>query len=374
MARGKAVARTGRNIGARASTPAGARPARPTSVQPRRTASRAAAGLATVGGVDRRGSAARLGRCALHVVLDLARGTVGACLRWRVTGLAAEAGFFALLSLPGLVLSLAAAAAAVGRASGAAATEDLTRGITTTASRFVTPDVVTGVVEPTLAEAFSSTRADLISIGLLFALWSGSRAVHVFVDAIAIMYGLGGIRRLARARLQSMLLHLASLALAVVALPLLALGPGLLERALPDGLDGLSRLLWPAAVLAGAALLATLYHVATPVRGAWWRDLPGAALAVALWFAVSAVLRELVGDSLARGASVYGPLTSAIVVLVWLYLLALAVLVGAALNAAVDSRWPVPARAEARAAAAAGRHPVLAPLPPAAGESLPPAA
>lgn len=300
----------------------------------------------------RRGRAALPGagaRALTGTAGDLARRTVAVCLRWRVTGLAAEASFFTLLSLPGLALSLAAAAAAVGRAAGPAATADLTRGLLETASRFVTPDVVEDVVAPTLEDALSTTRADLISIGLVFALWSGSRAVHVFVDAITIMYGLGGLRGLARARLQSMALHLVSLVLAVVGLPLLVLGPVLVERVLPDGLDGLTRVLWPVAVVAATALVATLYHVATPVRSPWRRDLPGAAAAVLVWLLASAVLRVVVGESFARGASVYGPLTTAIVVMGWLYLLAVAVLVGAALNAAVDERWPVPARQRARA-------------------------
>ncbi len=36
-------------------------------------------------------------------------------------------------------------------------------------------------------------RPDVISIGFLFALWSGSRAVNVFIDTITVMYGLDGV-------------------------------------------------------------------------------------------------------------------------------------------------------------------------------------
>ena len=48
------------------------------------------------------------------------------------------------------------------------------------------------------------------------------------------------------------------------------------------------------------------------------------------------------------GTSIYGPLAAPIVVLIWLYFLAIAVLIGAALNAAVDDLWPHPARVGAR--------------------------
>jgi membrane protein len=48
------------------------------------------------------------------------------------------------------------------------------------------------------------------------------------------------------------------------------------------------------------------------------------------------------------GASIYGPLAAPIVLLIWLYVLAIAVLIGAALNAAVESLWPVREAVETR--------------------------
>ena len=40
------------------------------------------------------------------------------------------------------------------------------------------------------------------------------------------------------------------------------------------------------------------------------------------------------------GTSIYGPLAAPIVLMIWLYVLAIAVLIGAALNAAIESVWP----------------------------------
>jgi membrane protein len=76
--------------------------------------------------------------------------------------------------------------------------------------------------------------------------------------------------------------------------------------------------------------LASLYHVAPPERPTWRACLPGAGLALALWLLASLALRQVVGGGPGRG-SVYGPLAAAVAMLAWLYLLALAVLVGAAL-------------------------------------------
>ena len=44
--------------------------------------------------------------------------------------------------------------------------------------------------------------------------------------------------------------------------------------------------------------------------------------------------------SLLFGTSIYGPLAAPIVLMIWLYVLSIAVLIGAALNAAVESVWP----------------------------------
>ena len=82
------------------------------------------------------------------------------------------------------------------------------------------------------------------------------------------------------------------------------------------------------------------YHVAPPVRPAWRACLPGAGLALTLWLLASLALRQVVGGGLGR-SSVYGPLAAPVAVLVWLYLLALAVLVGAALNATLAARAPL---------------------------------
>jgi len=93
--------------------------------------------------------------------------------------------------------------------------------------------------------------------------------------------------------------------------------------------------------------------VSVPVRTPWHRDLPGAVLALLIWIVGSFGLRIFLAGSLS-GVSVYGPLSAAIAVLAWLYVAALAVLIGAALNAEIDRLWPTPDTARARAVRDAG--------------------
>jgi membrane protein len=315
--------------------------------------------------VRRSAEAARslMGSRPLRTLWALVTATVGVCMRYRVTGLAAEAGFFALLSMPPLVLGLAATAAWVGRELGVGEMLELKNEIRRVAEPFLTEDVMNSVVIPTLEDALSATRVDLISVGFLLSLWSGSRALNVYVDTISIMYGLGGQRGIVRTRVLSFSLYLLTLLLGAVTVPLVLIGPTLLGRALPSGAGWLLALYWPVVILLGVALLTTLYHVSTPVRTSWGRDLPGAVLALVIWVLASYVLRVVITASVG-GTSIYGPLATPIVVLIWLYLLALAVLIGAGLNAAVDRLWPDPARGAARRSRGEHKHAGYAPLTP----------
>ena len=84
----------------------------------------------------------------------------------------------------------------------------------------------------------SGGRFEIISIGFVIALWSGSRALNVLVDAITIMYGMAGQRGIVRTRALSFGLYLLFLIVGVVVLPLVLVGPTLVDSLLrPIGLE-----------------------------------------------------------------------------------------------------------------------------------------
>jgi membrane protein len=103
-------------------------------------------------------------------------------------------------------------------------------------------------------------------------------------------------------------------------------------------------------LIASIFFLATLYHVSIPVRTRWRMNLPGAAFALGVWLLGSFLLREFLTATASDSRSIYGPLAAPIAVLLWLYILSIAILVGAALNAAFDTVFPQYATARARSA------------------------
>jgi membrane protein len=281
------------------------------------------------------------------VVRRLLVETVSTCFRYRVTGLAAEAGFFALLSLPPLVLGLVGTIGYLGDWLGQDVVADVRQSIIDFASTALSAHSVQEVIVPTLDDVLESGRIDLVSVGFLLSLWSGSRALNVYVDTITIMYGLSGRRGIIKTRLLSFTLYIAALLIGIVVIPLVLAGPAVVGRLLPDGLDWLLLLYWPVVVVLTIAFLTSLYHVSVPVRMSWRRGVPGAVLAMLIWVLGSFVLRWVISLSVG-GTSIYGPLAAPIVVLLWLYVIAIAVLIGAALNAAVDTVWPSEAAVLAR--------------------------
>ncbi len=266
--------------------------------------------------------------------------TIRVCLRYRVTGLASEAGFFMLLSMPPLLLGLFGGVSYVGTWLGPEAVSQAIDAASTYAARFLTESSIEQVLVPTIDDVLSAGRFDLLSVGFVLSLWSGSRALNVFVDTISIMYGQSGVRGIIRTRALSLGLYSLAVVVAVVVLPLLLLGPQQIGRWLPGDLAFLTVLYWPLVLVLSIVTMTTLYHIATPRRAPWWRNLPGTLLALAIWLLASYVVRTVVEVSL-NGSSIYGPLSTPIVLLIWLYALAIAILVGAGLNAATRVLWPV---------------------------------
>lgn len=282
------------------------------------------------------------------VVWRLIVTTVGTCMRYRVTGLAAEAAFFAVLSVPPLIFALAGAVGYVTEQFTPAQVADVREGVLNIAHRALTDGAVQKIIAPTIDDVLRGGRFDVISLGFVLALWSGSRALNVFVDTITIMHGLGGHRGIIKTRALSFALYVLAMVTGTVSIPLILGGPRLVSRSLPPSLDFVMAFYWPVVLVVSICFLATLYHVSVPVRTNWSFNLPGATFALVCWILGSYLLRWVLTATASDSKSIYGPLAAPIAVLLWLYIVSIAVLIGAAVNAAFDTVFPQKATTRAR--------------------------
>jgi membrane protein len=262
--------------------------------------------------------------------------------RDRVLGLAAEAAFWALLSLTPLLLVLVAAIGYLTPLFGPHIVVGVEDRILDAAEHVLAPSAVDQVLRPTLGDILRHGQGEIASVGFLLALWTGSTAMSTYVNAIAIAYGGRDVRSAVRARVLAFALYLGALVTGCITLPLLVTAPGWIIAAVPAEARSVVgpavRLgYWPLLVLVCTALLATLYHLAVPGRVGWLRELPGAVVAMLLWLIGSVLLRLFLSIAITHSPT-YGVLAAPAAALLFLYVTALAVLLGAELNAQIEHR------------------------------------
>jgi membrane protein len=266
----------------------------------------------------------------------------------RILGLSAEAAFWQLLSLPSLVLAGIASLGYVADWFGPDTVTRVQAQIESTLSRAFSADFVQQTIAPTLNEVLRGQRATIISLGFLLALWAGSSGTATFVNTITIAYDMRDQRGAVRSRLLALGLFLGTVVIGVVALPLLVLGPNLLVDLFPLDARETARAVvngayYPTVVVLFLIGLTTLYHLAPPRRLPWRRGVPGAMLAFAVLFGGAAGLRAYI-TFIVEHSHAYGTLAGPIAALLFLFVLALGVLLGAEFNAAIEYMWPSPLR------------------------------
>ncbi|MGI8880032.1 MAG: YihY/virulence factor BrkB family protein [Jatrophihabitans sp.] len=262
----------------------------------------------------------------------------------RILGLSAETAFWQLLSLPSLFLALLGSLGYFARLIGHDTLNRVETQLLNGFSRAFSDDVVSQLVKPTVTAVLRGGRADIVSVGFILALWAGSSATATFVNTITIAYGMRDLRGAVRSRLLALWLYLGSIVLGAALLPMLVLGPRLLTNAFPESIRDDARTVinasyWPAAVVFLMFGLTTLYHLAPPRRLPWFRGAPGALLAMVIFLGGSAGLRLYIQFVVDHNTS-YGRLATPIAALLFFYVLAFGVLLGAELNAAIEETHP----------------------------------
>lgn len=268
------------------------------------------------------------------------RGAAAKAWSDRVLGLAAEAGFWALLSLTPLLLVLVAAIGYLTPLFGLHITLLVQQKIERASTHILAPTAVDHVLAPVLSDVVRHGRGGIISVSSLLALWTGSTAINTYVNTITIAYGMRDVRSAVRARLLAFVIYLGALLVGIVVLPLLVTAPGWIIDVSPSEVIGIVRPAvaygyWPTVVALCTGLLVVLYHVAVPVRGPWRRDLPGAVIGMLLWLVSSYLLRTYLGFAIGHSPT-YGALSAPIAALLFLYVTSLAILIGAEINAEID--------------------------------------
>jgi membrane protein len=253
--------------------------------------------------------------------------------------------FFFLLALFPLLIFLATALAYVP-------VPDLFQEVMKVMSLIV-PAEAMGRVQLVLAEVLRRD-AGLLSFGILASIWIASAGFEAIINVLNRVYEARKSRPYWKKRLLSLGLTVLVGGMVVVAVVAGLAGPLVLSL-LPGvlGVDSLLVALWPyfqwAVILLCLTLAIQFIYFVGPNREQSFREqIPGALLAVVAWIGASLLLNFYLVHFTSY-SKFYGVMGAVIALLTWFYVTALALLLGAELNAemirrkAARARWKLAA-------------------------------
>jgi membrane protein len=254
-------------------------------------------------------------------------------LRDNLSIIAAGVAFYAFLAIPS---ALTALVALYGLAFNPA---DVQRQLS--ALHGVMPAEAVQLVTQQLKAVTSQPQTSLgigFIVALLVAIWGARSAMSTFITALNIAYG--EEERRSFFRFQAMAFGLTGLAVvfAVLSIALIGVLPAAIDL-LPFGSFGktiASVVRWPVLLALMTIGLAAIYRYAPSREEAKWRWVSwGASVATVFWIAASALFSVYVGE-FASYDKTYGSVGAVVVLMMWLYVSAFAVLLGAELNGEME--------------------------------------
>ena len=253
-----------------------------------------------------------------------------------VTDIAAALAYYAFLAIPAALL---VALGAFSVLAGPSAIETILEKAET-----VVPAEAVDLLEESLTRATENQSGGLVMIvlGLLLALWTATGAMNALMRGLNRVYDREETRGFLRQRAAALGMLLAMLLAFGLSFGLLVLGP-----VISDWLGGLLdletafgwiwwTLQWPILVVGLLCAFASVLYLGPNVDHPRWRFLtPGSCVAVAVWIVASGLFAVYVSVFSSYNKA-WGSLAAVIIMLTWLWLSALALLLGGEINAEVE--------------------------------------
>lgn len=263
--------------------------------------------------------------------------------------MAGHLAFLGLMSLfPFLIFLMALAGAIGGSELGRAAVDQMLN---------TAPDQVSAIVAKPLAQVLDGAGGGILTFGILIVIWTAATGIEAARTAIRRAYRNAPVRPAWSRRLESLALVVAAAILILIGMAIQILGPTVWRLlsgflALPGFVDLFWH--WLRYFLSPLSLFAALYLtylVLSPRRIGPRIYLPGAVLALILWLMTASGL-SLYLEYFGRYDIIYGSLGGVMIVLIFLYLIGIAFILGAEMNAALTrlartSSWQARRRAKA---------------------------
>jgi len=209
----------------------------------------------------------------------------------------------------------------------------------------VAPGEVLSIVQDQILKIAHEKNGGLLTIGMLGTIWSTSSGVTAIIDTLNQAYDIQESRPWWKVRLLAIGLTLGLALFIVISFALVLVGPTLAEKVavwlhMGPAFEWTWKIVqWPVVFGLVAFAIAMIYYYAPDAEQEWIWITPGSVLATVLWLLISLGFKFYVVHFTSYNAT-YGAIGGVIVLMLWFYVSALAVLIGAELNAEIEHASP----------------------------------
>jgi membrane protein len=210
-------------------------------------------------------------------------------------------------------------------------------------ARLLLPEQAPGIVVQTLAQIRSQAQT-FLSLSIIVALWTASAAVRMTMHALDVVYDVKEKRPVWKKYSLSILYTILLAVLIIVAAGLMLIGSEVVRwLAQQIELGSVFVALWdwlriPVAVLLLIVILVLVYYFCPNANVSPRSIAPGAVLAAIVWLGASFGFSFYV-KNFASYSATYGSLAAVIVLLLYLFIAACALLLGAEVNAQIHYQF-----------------------------------
>ncbi|MDQ3036525.1 MAG: YihY/virulence factor BrkB family protein [Myxococcota bacterium] len=251
----------------------------------------------------------------------------------RITLIAGSVAFYTMLAIVPTLIALVTLYGLVADASDVQTQITSLSGLLPREGRVIVADQLSAIASQ------GSARLGLgLLISMVGALWAASGGMFALIRAVNIAYGEHENRSFLQLRALAIALTIGALFFAALVVFAIGILPAIFAFV---GLGDEVRMLldlgrWPILALLATAGLSAIYRYAPCRTKAKWRWVTwGGAIATALWLAMTGLFSIYVSNFGSYNET-YGALGGVVVLMLWLYLTALAILLGAEVDAEME--------------------------------------
>lgn len=206
------------------------------------------------------------------------------------------------------------------------------------------PPTVYDFIRPLISDFLRNGSGSLLSIGAIVTLWSTSQAVAAFQRSVNRAYGVAQNQNAIVNRVVSFIWMIVVIGIMAAIIIFFSVGQLLLEQLQPiihidmSLIKFVASIKWPITFGGLFITLCLLYYFVPNARVKWRYVFGGALLVTILWMLLSQVF-SLYTHLFARTVTSYKTVGVFIVLMIWLDLSGMIVMIGATLNATIQSLY-----------------------------------